>query len=433
MPHRSRRALLGLLGAGAAALLGGCQIGSQTGTPSERSTSTASSAATARVTGPGTEKSSEVDCDTASRPGTAWPVPRRSPARDSYVADPEGFDDAPAVAWEAEPTAPDDSYATPLYGQPVGDSDDIYLTNQLDKGPERPMYGHVHALDAESSDRRWASRQFRSPSHPVVWGNLAVVFAETEDRNALVVTFDRTDGTRRWTREFTAQSSGFIAGDDRLYLALEESSDRGTIRALTDDGSTAWSRAAAFGHHVTEGPVVGADVVYIATREGRLHALDRSDGTTVWTSRFQDPEERRPFVTDLIATDCSAVTVVEGVVKAVDDGGSLRWELAGDHGQMATDGRRIYVGADLGDGTRELRAVDAETGEVRWTVGRTVASYEPPVVTADTVFVRFNESIRALDKTDGTERWRTDAAIDRLALVDGTLYGIDGGTLLALR
>jgi outer membrane protein assembly factor BamB len=77
--------------------------------------------------------------------------------------------------------------------------------------------------------------------------------------------------------------------------------------------------------------------------------------------------------------------------------------------------------------------VEAETGEVRWTVGRTVASYEPPVVTADTVFVRFNESIRALDKTDGTERWRTDAAIDRLALVDGTLYGIDGGTLLALR
>lgn len=173
---------------------------------------------------------------------------------------------APSVTWEAEPSAHDDSHASPSYGQPVVDGDGLYLTNHLDRGPERPTYGHVHALDPGNGDRRWASERLRSPSHPVLWGNLVVVVAEDETLGAMVVAFDRTDGTRRWTREFAARDSGFVTAGDHLYLALEEDSDRGTFHTLGDDGSTVWRTRGGIrrprergagsrdGHHVRRDP-----------------------------------------------------------------------------------------------------------------------------------------------------------------------------------
>lgn len=441
MPRPSRRALLELLGAGTATLLAGCRTGSPTETPSEGSnpnasptgTPTAIASETESETPTATETPGEVDCTAVSRPEAAWPVPRRSPARDGYVADPDGFEDAPAFGWEAEPSAPEDSYASPSFGQPVVDRDGLYLTNHLDKGPERPTHGHVHALDPENGDRRWASERLRSPSHPVLWGDLVVVVAENEDLHAMVVAFDQTDGTHRWTREFAARDGGFVSAGDHLYLALEEDSDRGTVRTLAEDGSTVWSRQAAFADHVNEGPAVGTDNVYAVTREGRLHALDRDDGTTRWTHRFQDPMEQRPFASDLVVTDCSTVTVVEGVLKAVDDDGDLIWEVAGDHGTVVTDGETIYVGTDLDGNERELRALSAATGDVCWKLQRDGAVFGSLVVAGDAVFVRFDESIRTLERADGTERWRTDRVLSDIALADGTLYGTTRGTLLALR
>lgn len=173
--------------------------------------------------------------------------------------------------------------------------------------------------------------------------------------------------------------------------------------------------------------------MYAVTREGRLHALERSDGTTRWSHRFQNPLERRPFAPDLVATDCSTVTVVEGVLKAVDDCGDLVWEVAGDHGTVVTDGETIYVKTAPDGGGQELRALSAATGDVRWTVQGEGTTLEASIVADDTVFVRFDESIMAVDRADGTERWRTDPIPSDLALSDGTLYGITRGTLVALR
>lgn len=440
MPRHSRRALLGLLGSGTATLLAGCQTEAPVESPTRRSTTappTEPPTATDSETGTGTDAPTATSdggvCDAVSRPGEAWPVPRRSPARDGYVVEGDGFEAAPAFAWAVEPSTHDDSHAHPSYGTPVVAGDELYLTNSLDKGPERPMYGHLHALAAGSGERLWASERLRSPSHPVVWGDLAVVVAEDEDLETVVVAFDRADGTRRWTREFAARGGGFVAAGDHLYVALEEESDRGTVRALADDGTTVWSREGALADHVNRGPTVGTDTVYVATREGRLHALDRGDGTTSWTHRFQDPTEHRPYVTDLVATDCSVVAVVEGTVAALDDQGTLLWEVAGDHGPMATDGETVYVPMAIGGGEGELRALSAASGDVRWSVQGSVETYQPPVVAGDALLVGFDGSIVALDRADGTERWRTDRAPGDLALADGTLYGTTSSDLVAMR
>ncbi len=412
MSRQPRRALLSLLGSGAASLLAGCQTDSPAETPSDTESETETAA----------------DCTAVPRPEAAWPVPRRSPARDSYVSDHDGFESAPASVWEATPSTPDDDTAAPEYGQPVVAGDVVYVTNELHKGPQVPIYGRVHALDAETGDSQWSSDRLRSPSHPVVWKDMAVVVAETEELTTVIVAFDRRDGTRRWTQEFTARRRRFVTAGDHLYLAVEEDTGRGTVTALADDGSSVWSREDAFAEHVIEDPTVGTDTVYVASRNGRLHALARDDGTTTWTHRFEHETVQRPYITDLVATTCSVVAVVEGVIKAINDDGTTAWEAGGDHGSLVTDGETLYS-TDLADDERELQARDAATGEIRWTAERPV----PAFVATDSIYVYSDGDLVVLDRATRTERWRVDGPIGDVATADGTLYGTTRGTLLALR
>lgn len=439
MPPRSRRALLAMLGSGSAALLAGCQTDSGTQTTTEETTTTTQTDTTTSTTTENetetetTETPGDVDCAPVSRPEAAWPVPRRSPARDGYVVDPEGLEDTPGVAWEAEPSVHDEEYATPLYGQPVVAGDTVYLTNELNQGPQVATYGHVHALAVESGDRRWTSGKLRSPSVPAVWGDRVVTVAENDSLEAMVIAFDPEKETREWTREFEARKSGFVTAGDHLYLALEADTGLGTVRALAEDGSTVWSRESALEDHVNVGPVVGRDTVFVTTRKGRLHALSRSDGHTDWTHRFEHPTEPRPFITDIVATNCAVFAVVEGTLKALDDAGTPAWEVDGDFGSLATDGETIYATTET-EGAREFRAMDAATGETRWTVGEPFVLYGAPIIAGEAIYAATDESIVALERADGTERWRREGDyLGDLALADGTLYGTTEGNLVAFQ
>ena len=439
MPSYSRRSLLSLLGCGTAAVLAGCNTDSSTETLSETADpSTETPATTVGGAKTATEPGGTPDataCTTVSRPELAWPVPRGSPARDGYVVEPSGPQTAPTPAWEAEPAVPDDSSASPAYGLPVIAGDSLHVTKQLNRGPQRRVDGHVQALDTETGDRRWSSDRLQSPSHPVLWGDLAVVVAQNENADTVVVAFDRASGTRRWTREFTAQFSGFVPAGDHLYLAVENDSHRleGTLTALAEDGSEVWRHERALADHVTEAPTAGTDDVYFASRDGRLHARARDDGRANWTHRFEHPTAQQPYITDIVATTCSVITVVEGAVKALDDDGTLVWEAGGDHGILATDGETLYTVDIQSRGDREVRALDATTGEVRWRKELPDTIGWPALLGTDTIYVRSDESVVALDRADGTVRWRTDSWLDELALVDDTLYGTRRGTLLALR
>ena len=432
MSRHPRRAFLSLLGSGTAALLAGCQTDSSTEAPTdtETETETPSDTETENDSPADTETEPETaaDCTAVSRPEPAWPVPRRSPAGDSYVADLAEFETAPTSVWEATPSAHEDDNASPEYGQPVVAGNAVYVTNELDKGPQRPIYGHVHALDAETGDSQWSSERLRSPSHPVVWKDMVVVVAETEELTTVIVAFDRRDGTRQWTKKFSARGKRFVTASDHLYLAVEEDTDRGTITTVSDDGSSVWSREGAFAKYVNEGPAVGTDTVYVASRNGRLHALARDDGTTTWTHQFEHETVQRPYVTDLLATTCSVIAVVEGEIKAFNDDGTMAWEASGDHGSLVTDGETLYS-TNLAGNNRELQARDAATGEIRWTGGRQV----PAFVATDNIYVYSEGDLVALDRATRTERWRVDGPISDVAMDAERLYSINQGTLLALQ
>ena len=179
---------------------------------------------------------------------------------------------------------------------------------------------------------------------------------------------------------------------------------------------------------MTAGPAVGPETVYLASRDGQLYALARDDGTTTWTHRFEHETVQEPFVTDLVATTCSVIAVVEGVIKAIADDSTFAWEASGDHGSLVTDGETLYS-ANLADNTQDLEARDAATGEIRWTAERQV----PAFVDTDTIYVYADGDLVAFDRATQTEQWRVDGPISDVAMADGTLYNITQDTLLALR
>jgi outer membrane protein assembly factor BamB len=104
-------------------------------------------------------------------------------------------------------------------------------------------------------------------------------------------------------------------------------------------------------------------------------------------------------------------SVVEGAVFLQTDGdihsldagdGSLRWtaDAIEASGTPAVAGDGVYV---AGEG---LAALEAETGEVRWSVGFDGAdSVSSPVVAFETVYVSVEGALRAYDAADGSLRW----------------------------
>lgn len=175
-----------------------------------------------------------------------------------------------------------------------------------------------------------------------------------------------TDGTRRWTwytgDEVTATAA--LAADGTVYLHTATDS----LYAIAANGTRRWSYPSSG----NSSPVVGTDgTVYVASQEGRIHAIDPSSGTekniyalsgqTIDASPAIDAGRNRLYLSDeegnFVALNLLSFTT--------------DWELSGIGGTpsspvIGTDGT-IYVGA----GGR-LLALDPSTGSTRWT-------FQPPL------------------------------------------------------
>ncbi|MDG5821182.1 PQQ-binding-like beta-propeller repeat protein [Natronococcus sp. A-GB7] len=97
-----------------------------------------------------------------------------------------------------------------------------------------------------------------------------------------------------------------------------------------------------------------------------------------------------------------------GAVHALEDAdGSVLWESE----EIDADGTPAVVGDSVVVGGAELSALEADTGEVRWseTFDDTANDHEPavtsPTVADGTVYVVAEESLFAFDLADGSVRW----------------------------
>ncbi len=147
------------------------------------------------------------------------------------------------------------------------------------------------------------------------------------------------------------------------------------------------------------------------------------------------------YLYDLVATGGRVVVRTESEVVAAYDP-----ETGEREGTWNGGVRRVAVRGDtLVFVTRyELVAIDLESGEKRWSVGKYSHAIGVPVIACDVVLVGFGlqggqyeNCLVAFDIDDGSERWvrsRSDSAHvgERCVVADRTIY-IDDGGVTAIR
>lgn len=384
--QRSRRAVLAATGT---ALATGC-LGR---VPSSGSTD--SPAAT-----PGSAAESVPPHDDPAPEGS-WPQVGRDPTRSGYNPSVRGAE--PTVAWTTEL---DGVVTTPTV---VGDT--VYVTRGA-PASDGPL-GTVEAYALDDGSRQWSrSLGFGFTFHAPLSDHRPVYY-----RGALyvnvgdgVTALDAASGDRYWTADLDAGPDPPVVTADGVYVA-----GRDGLHALNHDGTERWRYPPAESTPTTEAgghrrgflsvssPAVGDDAVYCSV-EGRLLALDPTDGTERW--RHEDVT--RGHV--VLGSDALVVTG-GGHVTAVDLDGSVRWSAATD----GLNGIRPAVA----DGTAYLAglhgraaAYDLESGEERWQTQFGPDTWSqgtvPAVVDGAVAVIDVQATdvvVQGLDPDSGASRW----------------------------
>lgn len=183
-----------------------------------------------------------------------------------------------------------------------------------------------------------------------------------------------------------------------------------------------WTASAVEYAYGTSGPIV-ADETVIAGRTVRALSVD--DGSEKWV-------HDGPARTSRLAVGDGIVAFgTPDDIRALEaDSGAVRWTVPADdiwHGAPTVADGRVYAS------NGELHAIEAATGEVAWTadVGGSLAG-PPPV--ADGVVLAGGDPLRAIDAETGTVRWAVSGGepVTAAAVAHETVFALTDSQLVAL-
>lgn len=176
------------------------------------------------------------------------------------------------------------------------------------------------------------------------------------------------------------------------------------------------------------GPVVADGTVY-AGRPVRALAVD--DGEQQWvhdgprrTGRLAVADDAVLFRTsdDLRAVDAST--------------GAVRWTVSlpgSDFGVTVAEDRAYVSAATDGDSSGRVHAIDVTSGDVDWSA-ETGGTLTGPSPVAGGVVVTGGDPLRALDTADGSVRWTFSRSetVEAATIAYDTVFALDGDRLTAL-
>ena len=278
------------------------------------------------------------------------------------------------------------------------------------------MNGDVFGLDTEAGSYVWQASIDEQPfAAPTVVEDTVVLTSMEGSTYA----FDRASGDERWRYQpeaYAFLSTPAVAGDTVFVTSL-------TPLELPDgvDELFEFNPPPQFfmWNDLGEDPM--ATVASLDAR-GTVHALDRVDGTRIWTQELPDFVVSSPAV----GQDSVVVGCWDHQLYALDRAsGTERWTHETDAPITSTPaiaGRSVYVGGWDGN----LYSVDRSSGEREWFLPLGSKSNAPPAVVGDTVYaVADNRGIVAAS-TSGRRRWEFTGPIGDYnasapAVVDGSL------------
>ena len=269
----------------------------------------------------------------------------------------------------------------------------------------------VGAFDASDGDRLWG-REIEGVDAPVSFSGGAVYVTA----GASTWSLDAETGEKRWSRRGTgASASTPVEVDGTVYVGVST-----TLYALgAQTGTVLWDE-------ILDGPLAGAPAVrdgtvYAATQEGNVYAFE-ADGGLEWNADAGASVAGAPVATE------DGVFVVGGrgdVVSFEGSGGDEVWRESLTKevsSPPAVDDDHVYVATD--DGT--VHSLRTSSGWEDW-VFEFEGSGGAPSVGADTVYLAAGGAFRALDASNGRERWRHEGVSGSPAVVGTDLFFGDGG------
>lgn len=310
--------------------------------------------------------------------------------------------------------------------------------------------GAIQAADASTGERRWRTRfEFPPTASPTVVDDLLLCpigldRSNTGPGDGELVALRRDDGSVSWRTDIGGAGGTPVATSGRTaYVGREAVGDRHLFAIDVDDGTTRWSLDA--GAHVFGGPVVAGETVYVTIRDRTLFALEAESGDRRWAA----DNEASPFTTgptpdgDRLYVGCRT-----GVAALEAETGDVVWyydterqETMFQDGVFAppdVDGDTLFAPVVHDGETSEssVIAVGASDGERAWETGipGTFTAYTP-VVTGGVVYAGLGEGtkeLRALDAETGGHHWRSTDCWGRPVVEDGTLYAVGAGEIVGL-
>jgi outer membrane protein assembly factor BamB len=208
------------------------------------------------------------------------------------------------------------------------------------------------------------------------------------------------------------------------------------------------------GGPIVGSPVVAAGVVYVASLDTYLYAIERDTGKEKWRFKSRMPIASTPAIGDELLYFVSSTGALAAIEIAT---GQPKWVFAAEyekkfeaknlHGyppaaQSIPDAWDVFISSPaiangkvyFGSGDGNVYAVDAKTGLLQWKFPTKDVVHASPAVAGGTVYVgSWDSALYALDAETGQLRWTFEAGQDPAihnqvgfqsspAVVDGTVY-----------
>ncbi|MFF4410646.1 PQQ-binding-like beta-propeller repeat protein [Streptomyces sp. NPDC001404] len=263
----------------------------------------------------------------------------------------------------------------------------------------------LYSFNADTGAIKWREQTKGAVQALPSVGAGLIVFASDDGS---VYALDAATGKERWSHAggYGASSPLVVEtaqpGDTLIYVG----GSGGNIDALDIGGNVKWS--AATGGAIESSPAVKADVVYVGSSDGRLHAFNARTGAARWSFLTGGPVTATPAVdhgkvyvgsndSKLYAIDAdTGVPVWSQVTKGPIRASAAVGEVEG------LPGPSVFVGSSDG----ALYAFDATTGQLRWSpinFNGPIAS--SPALGLDVLFMSANDNVLAVSPLNGAILW----------------------------
>ncbi|GAA1594408.1 hypothetical protein GCM10009828_019470 [Actinoplanes couchii] len=258
-----------------------------------------------------------------------------------------------APRWTVTP-APGRPGCEPAPGAPRAVGDRIYLLEA----------GGVAAYHAITGKRLWRNTGFsRISAGPIVAGGLVLVAGtaceSASDYDGALIALDAATGVQRWRRTAAWTVDTAVADAGAVVTSGEcgtcDDARYGVNAYRLDDGTPLWTHP----NETLAGPVSAAGTVLLRRTTGRLdtRAGRITTGTPVWSTGLKPAA----VAANPAGTQFYLRSDLGLAAHAATDGRRL-WNIPKESGELAADGRRVYV-ASAG----RVNTYDAGTGRLLWT------------------------------------------------------------------